>query len=149
MVTCSVLVLTEQRVVALHGADRVRPCPCLLLPSPGEKISLSLFQTPFFTPSLNRTCLMSWHLFFQFLYNTPSPPFLLLPQPPLHHFPFMPALEFSCFSFSSSSNVLPAGIHNAPEGTEEHYHPLLSRNSFSHRIVHILTFTVPHSLPRI
>lgn len=68
--TRCVLVLTEQRVVALHEANGVRPYPGVLLQSPGEKIFLFLFLTRFLhSLSLSRTCLMSWHLFFQFLYQ--------------------------------------------------------------------------------
>lgn len=119
---CTCVDRTEKLLLCVRPAG-VRPCPDWLLPSPGER---KLFSFPFSFPflhslSLNCTCLMSWHLFFQsFSPHTHT----------LHHFPSMPALAFSCVSFSSSSNVLPAGIHNAPEGTEEKYHPLLSRNSF-------------------
>lgn len=126
--TRCVLVLTEQRVVALHEANGVRPYPGVLLQSPGEKIFLFLFLTRFLhSLSLSRTCLMSWHLFFQFLYQP-----LHTHTNPLYHFLSMPAHTLSCLSISSSSSVLSAGIHNAPEGTEEHHHPLLSQNIFYH-----------------
>lgn len=37
VMTCCVLMLTERRIVALHAANRVQPCPDRLLPSPGER----------------------------------------------------------------------------------------------------------------
>lgn len=41
------------------------------------------------------------------------------------------------FSSSSSSDVIPAGIHDAPEGTEERHHTLLSSSIFYHGVAKI------------
>lgn len=126
MTTCCVLVLTERRIVALHEANRVRPCPGWLRLRPGE----TNFFFPLFLP-LSLLPVSQLYMFNElasflsvFISSFSPPP----PTPLLHSitFPSMPALAFSCFSFSSPSNVLPAGIHDSPEGTAEEYHPLLS-----------------------
>lgn len=135
--TCCVLMLTEGRIVALHAANWVQPCPDWLLPSQGESREKVFF--PFSHPfllslSLNCACVMSWHLFFQFLYPLFHSSTLSLP---VH------AHTFSCFSFSSS-NVLPAGIHNAPDGRKEMF--CYQETFFSPQY---FTFNVQYSMPKI
>lgn len=97
-----------------------------------------IFSYPFLhSLSLNRTRLMSWHLFFQFFYHPHK-------THTHHHFSSMAALASSCFSFSSPSNVLPAGIWNAPEGTEEQHRPLLSyQETFSNTALRVLAAHCP------
>lgn len=55
------------------------------------------------SPSLDCACLMSWHLVFHFSSPHSSTPAL----------PLRAHTGSSCVSFSSPSNVLPAGAHNA------------------------------------
>lgn len=90
--TCCVLVLTEQGVVALHEGSWVRPCPDWLLLSPGErekKNFLSLFPDSFSSLPVSQLYmfneLASLSVYISLLHSITFPPclhtlFLLYPM---------------------------------------------------------------------
>lgn len=126
--TCCVLVLTEQRVVALHEANRVRPCPGWLFLSPGEKNFSFHFPYPFLhSLFLKSTCLMSWHLSFSFYISPRLPPILYsITFPPCPNLLFLLHPMFFLLAFTK----LQKGLRNS---TILCYH-----ETFSTTVLHIL-----------
>lgn len=84
--TCCVLLLTEERNVALHVANRVRRCPDSLLPIPAERKN----SPPFLSlSSLPVSQLYMFNELASFLHPPPTATF-----PPCPHLLFLVALSF-------------------------------------------------------
>lgn len=139
---CTCVDRTEKLLLCVRPAG-VRPCPDWLLPSPGER---KLFSFPFSFPflhslSLNCTCLMSWHLFFQSF-------------SPHTHTPSLPLHARSCFFLCLFFFLIQCSSCWHSQCSRRDWGKVPSfaiKKQFlpQYFTFSVLTFTVPYSMPRV